>query len=157
MICYPWATTSQNRNIDLNEFPHVKRWLDWIGERRAVKKRWRRAPSIAKTLRRSHPRSKRGAPRCLPSLGASGALTSGLKPADNNRRAGPQCGRKRSSLSDWTRYDVTTEEGIHQALYIGRTSGRGGCDHRGSSARGGLGQTNQIGKVENNAIADEKT
>jgi GST-like protein len=38
MICYPWATTWQNRNIDLNEFPNVKRWLDEIGERPAVKK-----------------------------------------------------------------------------------------------------------------------
>jgi len=38
MICYPWATTWENRNIDLNEFPNVKRWLDEIGERSAVKK-----------------------------------------------------------------------------------------------------------------------
>jgi GSH-dependent disulfide-bond oxidoreductase len=38
MICYPWATILQNRNIDLNEFPNVKRWLDEIGERPAVKK-----------------------------------------------------------------------------------------------------------------------
>src|SRR5258708_20469397 len=38
MICYPWATTWQNRNLDLNEFPNVKRWLDEIGERPAVKK-----------------------------------------------------------------------------------------------------------------------
>ena len=38
MICYPWATTLQNRNIDLDEFPNVKRWLDEIGERPAVKK-----------------------------------------------------------------------------------------------------------------------
>jgi GST-like protein len=38
MICYPWATTWQNRNLDLNEFPNVKRWLDEIGQRPAVKK-----------------------------------------------------------------------------------------------------------------------
>ena len=31
MICYPWATTWQNRNLDLGEFPNVKRWLDEIG------------------------------------------------------------------------------------------------------------------------------
>src|ERR1019366_2771020 len=37
MICYPWATTWQGRNIDLGEFPNVKRWLDEIGERLAVK------------------------------------------------------------------------------------------------------------------------
>jgi GSH-dependent disulfide-bond oxidoreductase len=38
MICYPWATTLQTRNIDLGEFPNVKRWLDELGERPAVKK-----------------------------------------------------------------------------------------------------------------------
>jgi GST-like protein len=38
MICYPWATILENRNIDLNEFPNVKRWLDEIGERPAVQK-----------------------------------------------------------------------------------------------------------------------
>jgi GST-like protein len=38
MICYPWATTLQNRNIEIDEFPNVKRWLDEIAERPAVKK-----------------------------------------------------------------------------------------------------------------------
>jgi GST-like protein len=38
MICYPWAITLQDRKIDLAEFPNVKRWLDDIGERPAVKK-----------------------------------------------------------------------------------------------------------------------
>ena len=38
MICYPWAITGQGRNVDLAEFPNVKRWLDEIGERPAVKK-----------------------------------------------------------------------------------------------------------------------
>jgi GSH-dependent disulfide-bond oxidoreductase len=38
MISYPWATTLQGRNVDLGEFPNVKRWLDEIGERPAVKK-----------------------------------------------------------------------------------------------------------------------
>src|SRR5258708_3032572 len=38
MICYPWASTLQNRNINLEELPNVKRWLDEIGERPAVKK-----------------------------------------------------------------------------------------------------------------------
>jgi GST-like protein len=38
MISYPWAITLQNRNIDIDEFPNVKRWLDEIGERPAVKK-----------------------------------------------------------------------------------------------------------------------
>jgi len=38
MICYPWAVTWQGRDIDLAEFPNMKRWLDEIGERPAVKK-----------------------------------------------------------------------------------------------------------------------
>jgi GST-like protein len=38
MICYPWAITLQDRNVDLAEFPNVKRWLDELGERPAVKK-----------------------------------------------------------------------------------------------------------------------
>jgi GST-like protein len=38
MICYPWATIWKARDIDLAEFPNVKRWLDAIGERPAVKK-----------------------------------------------------------------------------------------------------------------------
>ena len=38
MICYPWAVTLQGRNLEISEFPNVKRWLDEIGERPAVKK-----------------------------------------------------------------------------------------------------------------------
>jgi GSH-dependent disulfide-bond oxidoreductase len=38
MICYPWATILAGRNIDLAEFPNVKRWLDEIGQRPAVQK-----------------------------------------------------------------------------------------------------------------------
>ena len=38
MICYPWASSWATRDIDLEEFPNVKRWLEEIGERPAVKK-----------------------------------------------------------------------------------------------------------------------
>jgi GST-like protein len=38
MISYPWMTASQMRGIDLDEFPNVKRWLEEVGERPAVKK-----------------------------------------------------------------------------------------------------------------------
>jgi len=38
MICYPWSVIWKDRDIDLNEFPNVKRWMDEIGERPAVKK-----------------------------------------------------------------------------------------------------------------------
>jgi GSH-dependent disulfide-bond oxidoreductase len=38
MICYPWASSWATREIDIEEFPNVKRWLEEIGERPAVKK-----------------------------------------------------------------------------------------------------------------------
>ncbi len=38
MICYPWAATWKPRGIDLGEFPGVKRWLETIEARPAVKK-----------------------------------------------------------------------------------------------------------------------
>ena len=38
MICYPWASSWATRDIDLDEFPNVKRWIEEIGERPAVKK-----------------------------------------------------------------------------------------------------------------------
>jgi GST-like protein len=38
MICYPWATLWKLKEIDIDEFPNVKRWLEEIGERPAVQK-----------------------------------------------------------------------------------------------------------------------
>jgi GST-like protein len=38
MICYPWASGWATRDIDIEEFPNVKRWLEEIGARPAVKK-----------------------------------------------------------------------------------------------------------------------
>ena len=38
MICYPWAALWKSRGIDLDEFPHVRRWIAEIGERPAVVK-----------------------------------------------------------------------------------------------------------------------
>jgi len=38
MICYPWASLSQGRGVNLEEFPSVQRWLAAVGERPAVKK-----------------------------------------------------------------------------------------------------------------------
>jgi GST-like protein len=38
MICYPWASSWSTRNIDIEEFPNVKRWLEEIDDRPAVKK-----------------------------------------------------------------------------------------------------------------------
>jgi GST-like protein len=38
MICYPWAAGWKTRGIELDEFPHVKQWLDELGERPAVRR-----------------------------------------------------------------------------------------------------------------------
>jgi len=38
MICYPWASGYKLRKIDLEEFPNVKRWMERMAERPAVKK-----------------------------------------------------------------------------------------------------------------------
>jgi GST-like protein len=46
MICYPWASSWATRKIDIAEFPNVKRWLDEIGERPAVKKAMAMGPEF---------------------------------------------------------------------------------------------------------------
>jgi GST-like protein len=38
MICYPWAATWKIRGLDIGEFPNVKRWLETMAARPAVKK-----------------------------------------------------------------------------------------------------------------------
>jgi GST-like protein len=38
MICYPWAAGYKLRKIDLDEFPHVKRWMERMEARPALKK-----------------------------------------------------------------------------------------------------------------------
>ena len=50
MICYPWAVTLQGRNIDLEEFPNVKRWMTELGERPAIKKAMAMGPEFREDL-----------------------------------------------------------------------------------------------------------
>ena len=38
MICYPWAAGWKTRGIDIDEFSNVKRWLDEMAARPAVRK-----------------------------------------------------------------------------------------------------------------------
>jgi len=38
MICYPWAATWKLRKIDLDEFPNVKKWMERLEARPALKK-----------------------------------------------------------------------------------------------------------------------
>jgi len=35
---YPWVSRHERHQVDLNEFPNVKRWYDTISERPAVKR-----------------------------------------------------------------------------------------------------------------------
>ncbi len=38
IACYPWVARFERHQVDLNDFPNVKRWFDTISEREAVKK-----------------------------------------------------------------------------------------------------------------------
>jgi GST-like protein len=46
MICYPWASSWKNRDIDIDEFPNVKRWLAELAERPAVQKAMAMGPEF---------------------------------------------------------------------------------------------------------------
>jgi GST-like protein len=46
MASYPWIVPYKNQGQDINDFPHLKRWLETIAERPAV----RRAYEIAKEV-----------------------------------------------------------------------------------------------------------
>ena len=46
MICYPWASSWATRGIDIDEFSNVKRWLEEIGERPAVRKAMAMGPEF---------------------------------------------------------------------------------------------------------------
>src|SRR5258708_14205343 len=50
MICYPWAWSWATRKIEIDEFPNVKRWLEEIGERPAVKKAMAMGPEFREDL-----------------------------------------------------------------------------------------------------------
>jgi GST-like protein len=50
MIWYPWASSWASRKIDIEEFPNVKRWLEEIGERPAVKKAMAMGPEFREDL-----------------------------------------------------------------------------------------------------------
>lgn len=38
IACYPWIARYERHQVDLNDFPNVKRWFDQISERPAVKR-----------------------------------------------------------------------------------------------------------------------
>jgi GST-like protein len=46
MICYSWTSSWNNRKIDIEEFPNVKRWLAALAERPAIKKAMAMGPEF---------------------------------------------------------------------------------------------------------------
>ncbi len=38
IACYPWISRFERHQVDLNEFPNVKRWFDMLSEREAVQR-----------------------------------------------------------------------------------------------------------------------
>jgi len=46
MICYPWSVNHKMRNIDIDEFPNVKRWLAEMDARPAVQKAMAMGPEF---------------------------------------------------------------------------------------------------------------
>ena len=46
MVCYPWVARHERQQIDLENFPNVKRWFDGISERPAVIEAYRQAKTV---------------------------------------------------------------------------------------------------------------
>lgn len=46
IACYPWIARHQRHQIDLEDFPNIKRWFDEIGERPAVVEAYRQAKTV---------------------------------------------------------------------------------------------------------------
>lgn len=46
MACYPWIVPYERQQQDINEFPHLKRWLDAIAARPATQRAYTRADEI---------------------------------------------------------------------------------------------------------------
>jgi GST-like protein len=46
MASYPWIVPYKKQSQDINDFPHLKRWLEAIGERPAVQRAYAKAKEI---------------------------------------------------------------------------------------------------------------
>jgi GST-like protein len=46
IACYPWAALHERHGVDLGQLPNVKRWLEAISERPAVKRAYEKADEI---------------------------------------------------------------------------------------------------------------
>ena len=88
MICYPWASSWATRKIDIDEFSNVKRWLEEIGERPAVKKAMTMGPEF-----REDPASISADERAPPDLHIAGAAL---------RTECPEPGWLVAALRGWT-------------------------------------------------------
>ena len=81
MICYPWASSWETRDIDIDEFPNVKRWLEEIGARPAVKKAMALGPEFREDPASISPEEQqRRRNRCRPAraTGSGGMDTRGV-------------------------------------------------------------------------------
>jgi GSH-dependent disulfide-bond oxidoreductase len=104
MICYPWASSWATRKIDIDEFPNVKRWLEEIGERPAVKKAMAWGQSSGRIRLRSAPRSRPVAENWLQTSGRNRSRRSGSvlhsavgKSARSPERPSPSAGEGANS------------------------------------------------------------
>jgi len=46
IVCYPWVARHERQQIDLDDFPSVKRWFEGISERPAVIEAYRQAKTV---------------------------------------------------------------------------------------------------------------
>lgn len=46
MACYPWIYPYKNQGQDIADFPHLKRWLETVAERPAVKRAYIKAKEV---------------------------------------------------------------------------------------------------------------
>ena len=46
MACYPWVVPFKNQGQDIEQFPHVKRWLETIGARPATERAYAKAKEV---------------------------------------------------------------------------------------------------------------
>ena len=46
MACYPWVVPHERQHQNINDFPHLKRWLDTIAKRPAVETAYKKAKEI---------------------------------------------------------------------------------------------------------------
>jgi len=88
IICYPWAAGWKLRQVDIEEFPNVKRWLGEIGEWPAVQKAMAAVRNITKTRTPCRNRKMRSASSCWSTSAPFRSRRIGLKLNERLRASG---------------------------------------------------------------------